>query len=186
MEFEKASVGLMSPPLAGGRGSEREMILAWAVDRRALQVPRDGLRLPSPRWLRWGRPIAELENISACGRGIRCSRKTLSSALMRFAGAWSKSKTSFAVQDAATRKMQFPVPVPADILNVLRAKTQRPKPSWNCQQKRPSKQASLRSGVLQKLCHGLQDFLRKLLVRYRASHANPARARNKSELRALL
>jgi hypothetical protein len=31
---------------------------------------------------------------------------------MRFAGAWSKSKASFAVQHAPTRKMQFPVPVP--------------------------------------------------------------------------
>ena len=33
MEVEKDSAGLMSPPLAGGRGSEREMILAWAVAR---------------------------------------------------------------------------------------------------------------------------------------------------------
>jgi hypothetical protein len=47
----------------------------------------------------------------------RCNRKTLPSALMNFAGAWSKSKTSFAAQHAPTRKMQFLAPVPAGIPN---------------------------------------------------------------------
>jgi hypothetical protein len=69
----------------------------------------------------------------------RCNRKTLPSALMNFAGAWSKSKTSFAAQHAPTRTMQFLAPVPAGIPNVLGPKKRRTKPSWNCQRKRPSK-----------------------------------------------
>src|SRR5207247_2881116 len=34
------------------------------------------------------------------------------------------------------------------------------------------RRVTLRSGTLQKLRHSLQDFARKLLVRYRASHAD--------------
>jgi hypothetical protein len=177
MEVAKASDGLMSPPLAGGRGSEREIILAHA------QLSDDAFKTLKTR----GLPTAKKTKAkpldcdstglderyrghcmdSACigpddcsGQAViegceyqprsvgnrslppkdwGCSRRILSNALTSPAGAWSKSKTSFAVQHARTLRMQFPITVPAAIPNVLGPTKPQTKPSWNCQRKPPSK-----------------------------------------------
>jgi len=145
MEVEKDSAGLMSPPLAGGRDSEREVILPQgpSLDERYSGCGMDSACLGPDDCAAQAVIDREHQSLIIGNQRLppkeRCNRKTSSIALMGLAGAWSKSKTSFAVQHAPMRRMQFLAPVPAGIPNVLEPKKERTKPSWNCQRKRPSK-----------------------------------------------
>src|SRR5260370_33089001 len=117
MEVEKDSAGLMSPPLAGGRDSEREVILPQgpSLDERYSGCGMDSACLGPDDCAAQAVIDREHQSLIIGNQRLppkeRCNRKTSSIALMGLAG-WSKSKTSFAVQHAPTGKMQFLAPGP--------------------------------------------------------------------------